>query len=464
MGTARVGVAAVARIGVLAWAGHVALSPCWGATGSLGAQVAAVLGRAAGQSMPGPSTTLFGAARSAKVIVRGTIVSLDRDPATISVREVLRGDCPDTIRVNEIIGDVIRSDHKAWVGREVYLFLPIPQDGAYLVLHQVHLVGDTQAEALEAVERAIEVAAIEDNADFVRAVLEEVHAENARLRSEARLFLQSTLEFWGDPQEFRNEIVALFRSDDTDLRRHALIALRSVQADEIIPDLVRLVQSGQSPEATYAATALARYDTPETTAVLAEMAKHTDSHFRAVAVEALGKSRRQEAVDAVRAGLPDESPTVRGRALEQLCGWFREGRAGEAIPHVLAMLGLPDEREKQRVLEALGATGDPEVVDPVLACIRQPDPTLYTHDAALRALAELYPRVTPEAQAHIRSALGFVEQCANTRSATPGYAAVLLLEKIDTPGSTAILERIATTHPDRNVRERAESSLARRQQ
>jgi HEAT repeat protein len=396
--------------------------------------------------------------------VRGRIASIqERDAAVIRVEEVLRGECPETIRVSPIIGDVIPPDYDTWVGRRLYLFLSsIPQNGAYPVQHQMQLAGDTAAEAEAAVERALEIAAIKDGVGFARAVLGELGSGNATLRGQASFFLQAGLEFWVDPQEVKDEIVAAFRSDDADVRRSALSALGRVRADEVLPELIDLTRSTQSTEAAYAARALAQYDTPEAFAALAALAASPDVHLRSMAVEALGKSRRQEAVDVVRAALRDLNSTVRARALTALRGWLREGRGGEAIPDILAMLGTPDAFELRDVLAALGASGDAEVVDAVLALIREPDPPLYTHDAALRALAELYPRVTPEAQVRIRSTLDFVAKCAETEYSTPGFAAVLLLEQINTPESAAILERITAQHADEGVRKRAASALARR--
>jgi len=403
-----------------------------------------------------PSSGLFGAARSAKVIVRGTIVSIDTRQATVDVKEVVRGQCPDRITVRSLIGDAIPPDLASYVGREVYLFLPDVQGDASYVEYHVYLDRPTRARALAILREANRIGRIEDNLKFARAVLAQAGSDDPWVRSEVRSFLQGVLDFYVDPQLVKDEIVSVFHGDDPDLRAGACYALQKVRADQIVPELLWMAASADRDQAARAVAALGPYDTPETVAALVGFAAHGDSHVRSVAVETLGRSRRPEAVKTVTAALKDRDSTVRDRARRQLMAWFRDSMALEAVPVLVTQLDAPGTIERDGVLVALGASGDDRAVAPIVKVASSPDPTLYVHQSAFQALADLYPKVSPDAQARIRAALPQVEKFALTEFDTPGLAAVRLLKVVGTPEATAALRRLAEEHPNERVRREAQ--------
>jgi HEAT repeat protein len=411
-----------------------------------------------------PYSGLFGAARGANVIVRGTITSINMSQTTIDVKEVVRGGCPDRIVTSGILGDVIPPDVGAYVGREVYLFLSSAQGAVYYVQCHWELVPSTRARTLAVLREALRIAQIEDNVQFVRAVLAQAGSDDPWVRSEVRCFLQGVMQFYVDPQFVKDEIVTVFHSDDPGLRAGACYALQKVRADEMVPELLEMAASADASEAARAVGALAPYDTPDTIAALIGSAAHADSHVRSVAVETLGRSRRPEALKTVTAALQDANSTVRDRARRQVTAWFRDGVATEAVPVLLAQLAVVEDSEKREVLAALGASGDDRAVEPAVKVASSPDPVFYSHDSAFRALAELYPKVTPDAQARIRSVLPQVEKSALTEFSAPGFAAVLLLEAVGTPEATAMLQRLAARHPNAQVRKRAQTSRPLRAQ
>jgi aminopeptidase N len=190
-----------------------------------------------------------------------------------------------------------------------------------------------------------------------------------------------------------------------------------------------------------AARALA--EMPEPSAVVAlGAALESDSFWsvRAAAAAALGKTRRQDALDALLRARAQENPRVRRavaaalgdfvithapgnqRAAELLEGWVvagdascfveaaaalalgrtRSPRAVAVLPGVLSRNSFQD-MIRARAIEGLGATGD-EAALPLVEAVFAPGASIYARRAAVAALARL-----AEGTLHVRRARERIE-------------------------------------------------------
>ncbi|MGB8294478.1 MAG: M1 family aminopeptidase [Polyangia bacterium] len=190
-----------------------------------------------------------------------------------------------------------------------------------------------------------------------------------------------------------------------------------------------------------AARALAEMPEPAAVAALATVLE-TDSFWsvRAAAAAALGKTRRQDALDALLRARAQENPRVRRavaaalgdfvvshasgnqRAAEMLEGWVvagdascfveaaaalslgrtRSPRAVAVLPGVLSRNSFQD-MIRARAIEGLGATGD-EAALPLIEAAFAPAASIYARRAAVAALARL-----AEGTLHVRRARERIE-------------------------------------------------------
>src|SRR5690606_30541189 len=102
------------------------------------------------------------------------------------------------------------------------------------------------------------------------------------------------------------------------------------------PDLVRLLQDGESRVRRRAALAIGRVGLPEGVVPLTKvLAGDAEVEVRQMAAFALGLIGSRDAVDALRGALDDPSPIVRGRAAEAL-GLIGDAGSATAIAGMAA--------------------------------------------------------------------------------------------------------------------------------
>ncbi len=270
------------------------------------------------------------------------------------------------------------------------------------------------------------------------------------------------------------------------------ILLKTVKFDKPRPLWVRQLSSASlAVDRVLAARALA--DKPDSGTVVAlRAALETDPFWavRAAAATALGKTRRQDALDALLASREHELPKVRRavaaalgefrvdfdpgntRAAETLERWVRDGdpslfvEANAALalgrvrsPRAVEILTAALDRRvymdtiRARALEGLGATSDDAAYAVVEAAITR-KASFQSRRAAVTALGRL-----AEGTAHARRARERLEACLADPDFRVRMDAALALAEIGDARSIAAIERARSAELDGRVKRRYRNAI-----
>ena len=270
------------------------------------------------------------------------------------------------------------------------------------------------------------------------------------------------------------------------------VLLKTVKFDKPRPMWVRQLSSASlAVDRVLAARALA--DKPDSTTVVAlRAALETDAFWavRAAAAMAMGKTRRQDALDALLASRQQKLPRVRraiaaalgefrvdfnpgnARAAEALERWvsegdpslFVEGNAALALgrvrsPRAVAILtSVLDRRAymdtiRSRALEGLGATSD-ETAYPVVEAAITPAASFQSRRAAVTALGRL-----AEGTANARRARERLEAALADPDFRVRMDAALALAEIGDVRSIAAIERARSAELDGRAKRRFRNAI-----
>ncbi len=266
------------------------------------------------------------------------------------------------------------------------------------------------------------------------------------------------------------------------------VLLKSLKLDKPRPLWAKQLQSARlGIDRVLAARALG--DKPEPASVEAlrtALEKDTFWAVRAAAATALGRTRREDALEALAAALRQEHPRVRravaaalgefrdsDRAAELLAGWLTRGdasafveasaalslgrtrsrRALEVLPGLLDRPSFQD-MIRSRALEGLGATGAEEAI-----AIAEPQYRRDRSFQARRAAAYAVGRLT-EGTAHVRRGREFLERCLTDRDFRVRSEAAIGLSLLGDGRAASALERALAAELDGRSRRRFKEALA----
>jgi len=241
---------------------------------------------------------------------------------------------------------------------------------------------------------------------------------------------------WLDDPRGEPALMTLVRADGVWTRAFAARGLGALKDRAAVEPLLDLVHAAGTslPPAIEAVRALGEIGDPRAAPVLIPLIENlkTDPGLRLEAVNALGFIRAPGVVDALLDMVSDESPAVRGAALQAvarqdaddfmlvlsgltpdrqwtvraaLASALRELPAARAVPRLLPMLGDHDLRVVAAVLRALVALRAPGIDGMLLERLKSPDP--YIRKTAAEGLGRLKPPdAAPALAAAYRQGLG----------------------------------------------------------
>ncbi len=266
------------------------------------------------------------------------------------------------------------------------------------------------------------------------------------------------------------------------------VILKTIKMEKARPLWVRQLKAApMGVDRVIAARALG--DKPEPAAVTAlREALENDSFWavRAAAAAALGRTRREDARDALLAAQKQDHPRVRRaaalalgefrgdtRAAEALAAWAERGdpsyfaeanaalalgrtrspRALDVLPKVLTRRSYQDVI-KTRALEGLGACGHDDAL-PMVQAAYQPGASFQSRRAAVAATGRL-----SEGTPHARRTRDFLELCLDDRDFRVRMEAAAALVLLGDGRATAALERALAREMDGRARRRLREALS----
>jgi len=182
-----------------------------------------------------------------------------------------------------------------------------------------------------------------------------------------------------------DQLLAVLREGHRDLSRlNAVLQVLARTPADVVPELVRLLVHPDHDVRMYAALALGeRGDIRAIEALLFALADG-DTNVRVHAIEALGKLRAAAAVDALLEFIERRDFELAFPALDALTA-IGDGRV---VPTLMPL--LHDSIYKVAAIEALGALGDLDVVNPLAERLAEPDAPPESIVAALNRLHNRY--------------------------------------------------------------------------
>ncbi len=411
--------------------------------------------------------TVFDLVEQSEFVVSGTVLVVGEESARVALGRVLRGELAAeeiTVSPIHVLSDMGRIlDFR--VGDEAALFLTRADDGSFTVVAsgegKVGLKPDTRESDLEAIERLIEIAALQGEDAENRAMLAEATAANPLLRAEAHRYIAVRLSHSNLRERYKDDLVALLRHEDDDVRLAALSALRYVRAEEALPLIIEATRDDNLRIVDNASLALAQYDTAESVAALIALTAHADPNVRVRAAIDLDASRRPEAKEALRRLLDDPDPKVRAHAPKRFVYLLRRREADDVIPKLISMLDDPVDEVQVGAAQALGESLSPLAVRPLLDVLRREDLTADMRDWSVKALECLCIKAGAGVCGPIQENLDLITEALKSGQWHASFGAVVILGQIRTPQAVAALQWAADNHPREDIRAHARRSLAR---
>jgi HEAT repeat protein len=237
-----------------------------------------------------------------------------------------------------------------------------------------------------------------------------------------------------------DRIALLLRDESGQVRVAAIDALSHLQTEKASQALVHAAHSSDPDMRRAAIVGLGLTDAPEALPILIEAMKSDDVATRLVAVSALAGKASPEAERSVAEAAHDPDEAVRQAAISFLASTPTR----EATTTLAELLGNDHD---ERVIEAL-ATFTPERVQALLALLDVSDDDRAPH------------LVTALLRMRKREATAAVERAAELENPAARKAALPALAVIGTPAALTLLESVARSDPDPEVRRIGALALA----
>lgn len=238
-------------------------------------------------------------------------------------------------------------------------------------------------------------------------------------------------------------LINALNDPDPEVRYHAASALGWIGSDRAVDPLLRLLTGGGNAKPrTAAAYAFYRIMSKKAVPSLISCLTDADPQVRAGAALALGGTRSEEALVPLMGLLSDVAPEVRANAA------FALGRVGseKAIPYLISTFKKDQgSRVREWIIEALGAIGSLEVIEPLIV--------FYTYQFYAQYAAEALVQINPR---NLASALP--ELLRHENKLVREKAALTVGYYCNSPDLLSNLTRLAETDPDENVRATAQEA------
>ena len=412
--------------------------------------------------------SMYELAGGSDVVLVGKVRQVGDDSATVLVDTILKGEVTEkVVTVSPItIQHCMGASINIAQGEDVLLLLKRDDEGDLTVVTggqgKIGLKPETRADTLAAAERLIAIMAIGDGHPRNKAMIAEAVSPNPKLRAEALRYVTSVISHSKPYDRYKDELVALLRHDDDDVRAAALAGLQFAAAEEALPLIIEATRSANVRVVNNASQALAPYDTADSVAAIIALIAHPKLSVRRRAAVDLTNSRRPEAKAALMALLDDDNIEMRAFGARRLVLWQRRGEAEDIIPKLIAMLDDPEQNVRVAAARALSESRSPAAVKSLLGVLRPEEIDSTMEAAAVGSLDALYRRAGAEAKGDIDNNLGLIIRSLERGDPSASRSAVGILDAAGTPEALAALRRAAQDHPREQVRAYAQRCLDRR--
>lgn len=413
--------------------------------------------------------SLLELAEHSDVVLIGKVTEVGGDSASVVIEEVLAGKpAGHTATVRPIYLQHCTGSSLNFAVNERVLLFGKDDGSARLTLTigdqgKMSLTAETEAIQRAAVKRLVEVAPLE-NPEKNFAMLSLVRSENETLRNEARRYVSSGISPEKIDGRFQNELVTLMGDADPEIQRVGLAGIRFIKTPEAVPRMVELARGENLLVLSDASMALAQYDTVESVAALIALTQHESSEIRKRACLDLGRSRRPEAKAALIKLLDDRDPKVRALGPVGLVGWLRGDQADDALPRLVELLEDPEPAVGASAAVQLGECRNSALVPPLLDALKKTPSEESVKRGILNALYCHYSKGDAQAKelidANLAPIIAALKASGPHDGSGPSFQAVGILDLSPKSEAKEALEWAVLSHPNRDIQEYAERSLA----
>jgi HEAT repeat protein len=240
-----------------------------------------------------------------------------------------------------------------------------------------------------------------------------------------------------------NTLLSLLDKVSNKVRPILYRILGEIASEQLVPDLVRRLDSKEALVRTHLLQVLARFNVAASHEALVGALKDPNKVVRQTALQGLGTMRAVEAVEAICGLLSDPDLTVQATAIETLT----KIRAPDTIKHLITVLQDESEYVRRAAVEVLNEVGDQSAVKDLLNALRDVD--WWVKVRAADALGSIGgPRVFDAVLALIKDPDEFLRRTA--------------VEILNTSKDSRAFDRLVEALKDEDwwVRERAVDALA----